>query len=134
MSKFTMKIYAWTRKQTWDPCKTIKSGALPLSFPGQYPQSIMIQGLKQPLLFSHSIHTDVHHHTIKYLNEYKKPPVQSWYSLFVLTLHHYRPFAMSSLVHMFDLVRGLPCVVPPSPVLILPLPLTFFLSYQTNGF
>lgn len=46
MSKFTMKIYAWTRKQTWDPCKKIKSGALPLSFPGQYPQSIMIQGPK----------------------------------------------------------------------------------------
>lgn len=46
MSKFTMKIYAWTRKQTWDPCQKIKSGALPLSFPGQYPQSIMIQGPK----------------------------------------------------------------------------------------
>lgn len=46
MSKFTMKIYAWTRKQTWNPCKKIKSGALPLSFPGQYPQSIMIQGPK----------------------------------------------------------------------------------------
>lgn len=26
--------------------KKIKSGALPLSFPGQYPQSIMIQGPK----------------------------------------------------------------------------------------
>lgn len=46
MSKFTMKIYAWTRKQTWDSCKKIKSGALPLSFPGQYSQLIMIQGPK----------------------------------------------------------------------------------------
>lgn len=43
MSKYTMKIYAWTRNQTWDPCKINKSGALPLSFPGQYPQSKMIQ-------------------------------------------------------------------------------------------
>lgn len=50
MSKFTLKIYAWTRKQTWDPCKTIKSGALPLSFPGQYPQSIMIQGPKATIV------------------------------------------------------------------------------------
>lgn len=46
MSKFTMKIYAWTRKQTWDPCKKIKSGALPLSCTDQYSQSIMIQGPK----------------------------------------------------------------------------------------
>lgn len=63
MSKFTMKIYAWTRKQTWDPCKKIKSGALPLSFPGQYPQDVRYKR-KSSLLFSHSIHTDVHHHTI----------------------------------------------------------------------
>lgn len=60
--------------------------------------------------------------------------MRSWYSLFILTLNHYCPFAVSSLVHMFNLVWGLPCVVPPSPVLVLPLPLTLLLSCQKISF